>query len=200
MASNDLRARSIFLDQEITAQCVCVGQNRLSRETAIETDGQRFCRHSVQLQIAAQLLTCWSGSHHRASCRARLSFPKITRESRRRDRRQRLVVEYAPKCQFDLVSLGHPLDPILDGRGPALRAIDHQPPEVSLAGSSGGAATNRLSVQAVHFFVVGRGHEMRERKGRSLNQHVIRLHCRSPGPRNHTLATRLTPRPPAPSR
>src|SRR3981081_4347082 len=106
-------------------------------------------------------------------------------------RRQRLVVEYAPKCQFDLVSLGHPLDPILDGRGPALRTIDHQPPEVSLAYSSGGAATNRLSVQAVHFFVVGRGHEMRERKGRSLNQHVIRLHCRSPGPRNHTLATRL---------
>ena len=103
-----------------------------------------------------------------ASCRGGLSFPKITRESRRRDRRQRLVVEYAPKCQFDLVSFGHPLDPILDGRGPALRAIDHQPPEVSLAGSSGGAATNRLSVQAVHFFVVGRGHEMRERKGRPL--------------------------------
>src|SRR5258707_13658326 len=65
-------------------------------------------------------------AHHRASCRAGLSFPKITRESRRRDRRQRLVVEYAPKCQFDLVSLGHPLDPILDGRGPALRAIAHQ--------------------------------------------------------------------------
>ena len=28
-----------------------MGQNRLSRETAIETDGQRFCRHSVQLQM-----------------------------------------------------------------------------------------------------------------------------------------------------
>jgi hypothetical protein len=96
---------------------------------------------------------------------------EIARLRGRRDRRQRLVVEYAPKGQFDLVSLGHPLGPVLDGRGPALRAIDHQPPEVPLAGSSSGAATNRLSVQVVHFFVVGRGHEMRERKGRALNQH-----------------------------
>ena len=37
------------------------GPNRLSREAAIKTDGQRFCRHFVQLQIAAQLLPCWSG-------------------------------------------------------------------------------------------------------------------------------------------
>src|SRR5262249_36870215 len=45
---------------EVTAQCLRVGQNRLTRQAAIKTDGQRFCRHLVQLQITAQLFTCWS--------------------------------------------------------------------------------------------------------------------------------------------
>ena|SRR5215467_10954152 len=48
------------LDQEVTAQCVRVGQNDLTRQAAVKSDGQRFCRHLVQLQITAQLLTCWS--------------------------------------------------------------------------------------------------------------------------------------------
>jgi hypothetical protein len=68
-----------------------------------------------------------NGSHHPLICRAAtLDQTALTHDI------GRLVVEYAPKGQFDLVSLGYPLDPILDGRGPALRAIDHQPPEVSL--------------------------------------------------------------------
>src|SRR5215469_12654551 len=49
------------LDQEVTAQCVRVSQNHLTRQAAVKTDGQRFCRHPVQLQITAQLFTCWSG-------------------------------------------------------------------------------------------------------------------------------------------
>ena len=44
------------LDQEVSAQRLRVGQNRLTRHAAIKTYGQRFCRHPVQLQIAAQLL------------------------------------------------------------------------------------------------------------------------------------------------
>ena len=60
-AAEDHLLRVGTLDQEITAQCVRVGPNHLTREAAIETDGQRLCRHPVQLQIAAQLLTCWSG-------------------------------------------------------------------------------------------------------------------------------------------
>src|SRR6476620_4176639 len=44
------------LDQEVATQRLRVGQNRLTRHAAIKTYGQRFCRHPVQLQIAAQLL------------------------------------------------------------------------------------------------------------------------------------------------
>src|SRR5262245_60241246 len=43
-----------------STQCVRVGQNHLTRQAAVKTDGQRFCRHLVQLQITAQLFTCWS--------------------------------------------------------------------------------------------------------------------------------------------
>src|SRR5262249_16340022 len=49
------------LDQEVTAQRLRVQQDRLTRQPAIKTDGQRFCRHLVQLQIPAQLLASWSG-------------------------------------------------------------------------------------------------------------------------------------------
>jgi ABC transporter substrate binding protein len=42
-----------------------VGQNRLTRHATIKTDGQRFCRHPVQLRIAAQLLPAWP--RHRCS-------------------------------------------------------------------------------------------------------------------------------------
>src|SRR5215470_4422541 len=53
------------LDQEVAAQRLRVGQNRLTRHAAIKTYGQRFCRHPIQLQIAAQLLPGRSG--HRRS-------------------------------------------------------------------------------------------------------------------------------------
>src|SRR5258708_15677207 len=53
------------LDQEVAAQRLRVSQNRLTRHAAIKTYGQRFCRHPVQLQIAAQLLPGRSG--HRRS-------------------------------------------------------------------------------------------------------------------------------------
>src|SRR6516162_6422639 len=49
------------LDQEVAAQRLRVGQNRLTRHATIKTYGQRFCRHPVQLQIAAQLLPGRSG-------------------------------------------------------------------------------------------------------------------------------------------
>src|SRR6266702_5495563 len=37
------------------------GPEHLTRQAALKTDGQRFCRHLVKLQIAAQLLPRWSG-------------------------------------------------------------------------------------------------------------------------------------------
>src|SRR5215468_2368985 len=43
------------LDQEVAAQRLRVGQNRLARHAAVKTYGQRFCRYPIQLQIAAQL-------------------------------------------------------------------------------------------------------------------------------------------------
>src|SRR5262245_19522064 len=54
------------LDQEIAAQRLRVGQNRLARQAAVKTDAQRFCRHAIKLQIATQLLPGWSG-HRRAA-------------------------------------------------------------------------------------------------------------------------------------
>ena len=41
------------LDQEVTTQCVCVRQNRLNGEAAVEADGQWLCGNAAQLQIVA---------------------------------------------------------------------------------------------------------------------------------------------------
>jgi hypothetical protein len=41
------------LDQEVATQCVCVLQNRLTVQAAVEANGQWLCWNAAQLQIVA---------------------------------------------------------------------------------------------------------------------------------------------------
>jgi hypothetical protein len=85
----------------------------------------------------------------------------------------RSIVEYAPQRRFDLASIGSPLHPVFGHGGPSLRTIDYPSAEGCLASGSGSASADRIPILVLHFIIVRRAHEVRERKGRALNQEVV---------------------------
>jgi hypothetical protein len=75
------------------------------------------------------------------------------------------------------VSTGRPLYPVFGYGGPSLRTIDYPSTEGYLTAGGGSASADRIPIQVLHFIIVRRAHEMRERNGRALNQEVVQLHC-----------------------